>query len=113
VVRRLTEWGHPPASELSSTVALVVGELAANAVRHGRVPGRNFAVRVVVDESAGFARVEVVDASATRPLPGPRQAPEDDESGRGLMLVDLLATRWGSCPREPLGKIVWAELKVN
>nr|WP_281371856.1 ATP-binding protein [Streptomyces abyssomicinicus] len=111
-VRRLAEWGHPPASDLSCTVALLVGELAANAVRHGRVPGRDFALRLTVDEPAGLARVEVVDASETPP-PAPGRAPVDEESGRGLVLVDALATRWGCCPREPLGKTVWAELKIG
>ncbi|MEU9579739.1 MULTISPECIES: ATP-binding protein [Streptomyces] len=112
-VRRLAEWGHPPACDLSSTVALLVGELAANAVRHGRVPGRDFALRLTLDEPAGLARVEVVDASETPPPRTAGQAPVDDESGRGLVLVDALATRWGSCPREPIGKTVWAELKIN
>jgi two-component sensor histidine kinase len=112
-VRRLAEWGHPPASDLSDTVALLVGELSANAVRHGRVPGRDFALRLSVDETAGLARVEVVDASETPPPPVVAPAGEDDESGRGLSLVDALATRWGCCPREPIGKIVWAELKLR
>ncbi|MEU6159792.1 ATP-binding protein [Streptomyces sp. NPDC047130] len=113
-VRRLAEWGHPPASDLSCAVALLVGELAANAVRHGRVPGRDFALRLTVDEPSGIARVEVVDASETPPpTTAAAQAPGDAESGRGLFLVDTLATRWGSHPREPIGKIVWAELKIN
>jgi two-component sensor histidine kinase len=112
-VRRLADWGFPPTSDLSSAVALLVGELAANAVRHGRVPGRDFALRLTVDELDGLARVEVIDASETPPPRVAAQATPDDESGRGLVLVDALATRWGSHPRHPLGKIVWAELKTG
>ncbi|WP_372499219.1 hypothetical protein [Streptomyces sudanensis] len=37
--RRLAEWGHPPGTGAHDAVALVVAELAANAVLHGRVPG--------------------------------------------------------------------------
>jgi hypothetical protein len=41
---QLTEWGHPRGTEAHDTVVLVVAELAANAVLHGRVPGRDFAL---------------------------------------------------------------------
>lgn len=36
--------------------------------------------------------------------------PGDRESGRGLFLVECLATRWGWEPRNPIGKTVWAEV---
>lgn len=51
-VRRMEEWGYPPVSDASCTVALVVGELAANAVQHGRVPGRDFGLRLTLDAAA-------------------------------------------------------------
>ncbi|NEE61919.1 ATP-binding protein, partial [Streptomyces sp. SID8455] len=34
----------------------------------------------------------------------------DQESGRGLFLVECLASRWGWEPRNPVGKTVWAEV---
>src|SRR5687768_17050233 len=68
-VRWLEEWGHPPASDVSRTVALVVGELAANAVRHGRVPGHDFGLRLTLDAVAGLVRVEVADAAAAKRPP--------------------------------------------
>ncbi len=112
-VRRLAEWGHPPASDPSCTVALLVGELTANAVRHGRVPGRDFRLRLAWDAAAELIRIEVSDAGpqwhgaagSMAPAPGP-----DDESGRGLLLVDALAARWGVMPRAVVGKTVWAEV---
>jgi hypothetical protein len=112
-VRRLAEWGHPPASDVSCTVALLVAELAANAVRHGRVRGRDFHLRLTHQARTGLIRVEVSDASPQCP---PTSAPtpcSDDESGRGLLLVDVLATRWGATPRVPFGKTVWAEVAVG
>ncbi|MET9380959.1 ATP-binding protein [Streptomyces sp. NPDC002928] len=113
-VQRMEEWGHPPASDASCTVALVVGELAANAVQHGRVPGRDFGLRLVLDATAGLVRVEVADAaSAKRPPAVPPSSCPDGESGRGLLLVDVLAVRWGSAPRHPVGKTVWAEVPIS
>ncbi|MFF8015886.1 ATP-binding protein [Streptomyces sp. NPDC007929] len=113
-VRWMEERGHPPASDVSCAVALVVGELAANAVQHGRVPGRDFGLRLLLDRAAGVLRVEVADAACAKRLPtaAPSSSP-DGESGRGLLLVDVLAVRWGSAPRSPVGKTVWAELTLE
>ncbi|WP_254389852.1 ATP-binding protein [Streptomyces sp. AC550_RSS872] len=108
------EWGYPPASDASCAVALIVAELAANAVRHGRVPGRDFGLRLALDAAAGLVRVEVADAaSAKRPPATPPSSVPEGESGRGLLLVDTLAVRWGSAPRHPLGKTVWAEVSIT
>jgi hypothetical protein len=54
-------------------------------------------------------RVEVTDVDPT--LVHLSQAGVLDESGRGLFLVDALATRWGSQPCAA-GKITWFELAV-
>jgi hypothetical protein len=51
--------------------------------------------------------VEVFDPDLR--LPRIRTAGETDEGGRGLYLVDQLATRWGSRPT-PEGKAVWFEM---
>jgi anti-sigma regulatory factor (Ser/Thr protein kinase) len=90
-------------------VGLLVAELASNAVRHGRVPGRNFRLRLALVAAARTIRIEVSDAREDR-LPVRPQAPSaEEETGRGLLLVELLATRWGVTPRHPVGKTVWAE----
>ena len=113
-VRHLEEWGCPPASDASSTVALVVAELAANAVQHGRVPGRDFTLRLTLDPATRLVRIEIADAASTkRPPAAPPSSFPDGESGRGLLLVDALAVRWGSEPRVPVGKTVWAEVCVG
>lgn len=112
-VRRMGEWGWPPASDTSCTIALLVGELAANAVRHGRVPGRDFHLHLGFEARTRRIRIEVSDACPERP-PARSAAPSpDDESGRGLYLVDVLATRWGATPRDPVGKTVWAEVECD
>jgi hypothetical protein len=54
--------------------------------------------------------VEVFDADLR--LPRIRSALETDEGGRGLYLVDQLATRWGSRPTND-GKAVWFEIPIT
>ena len=54
--------------------------------------------------------VEVLDSDLR--LPRIRTAAETDEGGRGLYLVDQLATRWGSRPT-PDGKAVWFEMPLR
>jgi anti-sigma regulatory factor (Ser/Thr protein kinase) len=115
LARRLTshrvhEWGHPYGSQLNDVAALVVAELATNAVTHGLVPGRDFLLRLV--HTAGRLRVEIGDARGER-LPRVPESPpgEDAEAGRGLMLVAALAEEWGVSPRKGApGKTVWAVL---
>ncbi|WP_234538772.1 ATP-binding protein [Streptomyces shenzhenensis] len=104
---QLTEWGHPPGTEAYDTVAVVVAELAANSVLHGRVPGRDFALSLSHDESRGVVRIEVTDTHPAQPArlaPGPAE-----DGGRGLVLVDALAADWGVRDRLGPGKTVWAE----
>ena len=44
---RLHAWGHRYGSEVNDTVCLLVGELAANAIPHGLVPGRDARLRLL------------------------------------------------------------------
>ncbi|MFG3494258.1 ATP-binding protein [Streptomyces sp. NPDC047928] len=105
---QLHVWGVPTGGRTGDAVLLVVGELTANAVLHGRVPGRDFALRLVRDRGARTVRVEVSD---THPTPPVRLlAPAGAERGRGLVLVDAVASRWGVAARQGPGKTVWAEV---
>ncbi|MFF8590887.1 ATP-binding protein [Streptomyces sp. NPDC015220] len=109
VAHRLDAWGFPYGGDVSEALTLVAAELVSNAVRHGHVAGRDFAVRLIALE--GVVRVEVSDARGERvPLLSHREPPGDVESGRGLLLVAALADRWGAMPRvNGPGKTVWAE----
>lgn len=102
----LRAWGVDPASSIA--VLLVVSELATNAVRHGRVPGRYFEVRIAYDAEK-MVGVEVSDPGEGRPVIA--DATPDDESGRGLAIVDSLAEAWGIRERI-VGKTVWARLRL-
>ena len=69
---------------------------------------RELVVRTGIDAAAVW--VEVFDADMR--LPRIRSAGETDEGGRGLYLVDQLASRWGSRPTKD-GKAVWFEVPVS
>lgn len=104
----LHRWGVPEGTTLSERAALVVAELAANAVVHGRVPGRDFELRLTLFPEAGVLRVEVSDARGDRrPVVQPHAY--EAEGGYGLRIVDALAVGWGVTDRL-IGKTVWAEL---
>lgn len=97
----LEQWDCQP---LLDDVQLLVSELVTNAVVHAASDAQ-VAVRLLPDA----LRIEVVDRGSSA-LPAP-SAPErpDAESGRGLFLVEQLATAWGVEPFEG-GKAVWFEV---
>jgi hypothetical protein len=70
--------------------------------------GKEFTLRLRRGESAVW--VEVFDADLRLPRLG--SASENDEGGRGLYLVDQLASRWGSRPTID-GKAVWFEIPLR
>jgi anti-sigma regulatory factor (Ser/Thr protein kinase) len=111
---RLDLWHLPYGSRASDTITLVVAELAANAVLHGRVPGCDFELRFMYDRPAGLVRVEVSDTHPEPPrLPNSAVQPSADaDSGRGLLIVEAVAARWGVVGRTGPGKTVWAECAV-
>lgn len=97
----LRMWGETEAIE--DAAILVVSELVTNAVRHAGSPARLKLSRH--DESL---IIEVRD-SASAP-PRWRRAALDDEGGRGLLLVSLLASEWGARNLPEGGKAVWCRL---
>ncbi len=76
--------------------------------RFGNAVGKDFTLRLRRGQEAIW--VEVFDADLR--LPRIRSAGESDEGGRGLYLVDQLASRWGSRPTKD-GKAVWFELPIK
>jgi anti-sigma regulatory factor (Ser/Thr protein kinase) len=92
---------HEVDSEVIATAALLVSELATNAIVHATSDIR-LRVRVGHD-----IRIEVSDVSTDVPVVTTGDL--ERESGRGLALVASLATTWDWAPRET-GKVVWFAL---
>ncbi|MFF8778499.1 ATP-binding protein [Streptomyces sp. NPDC015140] len=112
-VSQLRSWDVP--HDLTERAEIVVAELAANAVLHGRLPGRSFRLTLVFDAPAGRLRIDVTDARGDRaPQPRPATAASSDTAlhtgGRGLALVAAIADHWETLPHPPSGKTVRAEL---
>lgn len=118
-VRRMSaevarEWGL---DGMSDTVALLVSELITNAVRASADggPGSTAAgpgaeVVLTLSLSGTSMAIEVWDS---RPDPAALLQPDaDTESGRGLLIVEALASRWGQRAAAG-GTVVWCEIALS
>lgn len=92
-------------NDLADSAVLVCSELVTNSVEHAR----GASLRLTVTQRMTGVRIAVVDLSRLRPVT--RTEDIGGEHGRGLVIVDALASDWGT---EPLrwGKRVWAHLDV-
>jgi serine phosphatase RsbU (regulator of sigma subunit) len=100
--------GRAPAARSAPGRSAVPGWDGADPEAGGQARGhrpKEFALRL--RRGAASVWVEVFDPDLR--LPRIRTAAETDEGGRGLYLVEQLATRWGSRPT-PEGKAVWFEM---
>ena len=91
--------------ELRETVALLASEVLTNALLHARTK-----ITVAVEANADGVRVEVCDASVLVPIR--RHLGADASMGRGLLIVEKLASAWGVDPLPAgSGKLVWFEVR--
>jgi anti-sigma regulatory factor (Ser/Thr protein kinase) len=92
--------------EVGEMAALLVSELATNAVVHAT---SDFAVTVLYPSPTGRVRIEVVDGVPGEPMP--LRPPPTALHGRGLLLVASLADEWGvEWTGREVGKTIWFEL---
>lgn len=113
----IRSWEVPVDAE---TVALLTSELMTNAVTHGaecpeprqeprQEPIATVTLLIIGSRDDGL-RVEVHDASPVPPEVG--HCPlESAEHGRGMLLVEMLASKWGSY-RTGIGKAVFFTLGI-
>ncbi|MFH8385388.1 ATP-binding protein [Kitasatospora sp. NPDC018058] len=115
--RQLAVWGlHSTHTESFYSALLIVAELAANAITHGRVPGRGFELHLTITTTAHRGttlRIEISDPRGDKLPALPTVHAPNAQSGRGLTLIDALCDRWGTIPRHPNSKTVWAELDLT
>lgn len=90
--------------DLRSSAELLTSEIVTNALVHA-----HSGITVTVGEASGRLRVEVTD-SLDLPLPPVPDSPDPETThGRGLWLVDTIASKWG-VESSGTGKLVWFEL---
>lgn len=112
---------HP----LAGDAELVASEYVTNAIRHSTSGEGGGVIHVTVVATARTVRIEVTDhgragpagdTATTKTAPAPAPAPkqndpaDDDENGRGLLIVDYLAARWGHFGLATGQITAWAEL---
>jgi anti-sigma regulatory factor (Ser/Thr protein kinase) len=105
----LREWGL---QALLDDAELVTTEIVTNAVQatqDTRWPASRPPVRMWLRAASGLLFVLVWDGSASEPTPA--SAGTNDETGRGLLLIDA-CSRWGFYrpPGDAAGKVIWAQL---
>jgi anti-sigma regulatory factor (Ser/Thr protein kinase) len=92
--------------EIADRVALMVSELATNAIRHG---GSDF--EVLVELTSDELHVEIADSGEGSPTV--HRALPLDASGRGLHIVESLSDKWGvRRATSGIGKTVWFTLSL-
>jgi len=88
-------------------VVLLTSEVVTNAVLHGGPHRFDDEVVVWLESTGSTVRVEVHDHNLTRPAVG--DVPGTGPSGRGMYVLDRLASAWG-VTANLLGKWVWFEV---
>lgn len=91
----------------NQVVELLTAEIVSNAVVHGPSDGE---VRVRLRVAGPCVRVEVTDTGHGSPTV--RHPEPTAPNGRGLLLVEALATSWGTRPDEA-GTTVWFEVDTD
>jgi anti-sigma regulatory factor (Ser/Thr protein kinase) len=99
-VRTLESWGL---GDEARRAELPLAELVSNALLHSAGP-----VLVAIVDTGDTVRLEVHDTAPGRPAI--RRRGSEADSGRGLILVDALADRWGCDSESQLRKRVWLEI---
>lgn len=104
----LRQWAVPE-EDVRESALLVVSELVTNAVKH---TSSEDLVEVSLEFHQAEVRVAVADSSPA--IPRQRAAGADEESGRGLAIVEAIARRWGVEPvGTAAGKRVYAVLALD
>jgi anti-sigma regulatory factor (Ser/Thr protein kinase) len=105
-LRRQANLLHPPTLH---DALILTSELVTNAIRHGRP-----AVTLAIQLEPSALTVIVTDTGPDLPPLAPRTPHPDSPTGRGLVIVDTLATRWGVAPQPASpGKAVWFALDLR
>ncbi len=101
----LWEWGL---SAISEDAELLVSELVTNAAQASPPAERIQPVGLWLSSDRSRLLILVQDTSRYPPEPT-GGAGDDDERGRGLLIVDAISATWGwDADEDSSGKVVWA-----
>ncbi|MET0416990.1 MAG: ATP-binding protein [Actinoplanes sp.] len=92
--------------QLTDPAAVVAGELVTNAVDHAQTM-----IDLRISVNRRYLQIAVWDGAVTEPRFAAGDM-SDPQAGRGLLLVQAMAQRWGSIPIDG-GKVVWASLSLH
>jgi hypothetical protein len=102
ITEACARWERP---DLIGDACITATEMVNNVVAHAGTP-----MRMLLALHDGTMSVAVRDGSPTAPrFEGP--VPPTSYGGRGLLLINAVAARWGHLPLDD-GKVVWARLGV-
>lgn len=105
----LWEWGF---TEVGDTVELLVSELITNAMHATWAIKRDLPIRFWLLSDKTRLIISVWDGNHRSPKP--KDPSTEAESGRGLVLVDVLSDNWDWYAHKSFGgKIVWCEISLN
>ncbi|WP_371603460.1 ATP-binding protein [Streptomyces sp. NBC_01220] len=116
----LQHWRFP--AEGIEVARLLVSELATNAIQHARPPvsttapySGNAAIGTIILKLWPTSRGVLVAVSDHDPCPPTLRASDSHANGgRGLLLTQAMANRWGYYPEPSTpGKTVWAEVPTQ
>jgi anti-sigma regulatory factor (Ser/Thr protein kinase) len=103
------EWGLQP---LAETVELLASELVTNAIRASQRLSLAGPAVVHLWLVRGQNSITVCVWDASPDMPVRHDAGPDEESGRGLMIIDTVSSAWGAYLKDG-GKIVWARVDAD
>ena len=104
----LRRWAHswmeqnPTDGVDPDIVVLSMTELVTNSIKHGSGP-------VEVQLNGDSDNLVLIVSDCSEQLPRRADASEDTETGRGIQILESLATRWGVHPEPGGGKRIWCE----
>lgn len=93
---------HPTDGVDPDSVVLSMTELVTNSIKHGAGP-------VDIGLSADVDNLLLVVSDTSEDMPSRREMAWTGETGRGILILESLATRWGVQPEPEGGKTVWCE----
>jgi len=93
---------HPTDGVDPDSVVLSMTELVTNSIKHGAGP-------VDVELKGDSDNLVLIVSDCSDKVPHRPDVSLETETGRGILILESLATRWGVQPEPGGGKTVWCE----